>query len=65
MSDIIARILANDFITNAVNIISDLNKKAYEENLIEFNDLFSKYNDGIDTSAMTKAFDELKRKYSS
>ena len=65
MSDIIARILAKDFITNAVNIISELNKKPYEDNLIEFNYLFSKYNDGIDTSAMTKAFTELKNKYSS
>ncbi|RJE72989.1 hypothetical protein [Reichenbachiella sp. MSK19-1] len=65
MSDKIARILANDFITNAVNIITDLNKKPYELNLIEFNTLFSKYNDGIDTSALTKAFDELKKKYSS
>ncbi len=65
MSDIIASIKGNVLKTNAVNIISKLNKKPYKENLDEFNDIFSKYNDGIDTSAFTKAFTEMKEKYSS
>ena len=65
MSDKISSILANDFITNGINIISELNNKSYAENLTEFNKLFSKYNDKNDSSALTKAFTELKEKYSS
>ncbi|MCD8448050.1 hypothetical protein [Tenacibaculum finnmarkense] len=65
LSSIISRILSKKFITNGVNFLSKLNGKSYQDNLMEANELILKYEQDEIHLPMTKAFEDLKKKYSS
>jgi hypothetical protein len=64
MSDIISKIIGNEFVTKGVEVISKLNGKSNATNLIEFNELLSKHIKENRYLPITKMFDELKKKYS-
>jgi hypothetical protein len=64
LSSKIASLMANDYITNGVNYLCEINNKTYEANLLEVNELIEKYK-GKDLYLTTGIFEELKKKYSS
>lgn len=61
----IADILAETFMTNGINLITKLNNKTYEENLIEVNELIEKHKAENNKLYVAEIFEELKKKYSS
>lgn len=60
-----AYILAQNFITNGINHLSELNKKSFEENEIEVKKLIEKYEKDDKALYIVKIFEDLKKKYSS
>lgn len=59
-----AYILGQDFITNGINNLSELNQKTFEENEIEVRELIDKYEKDEKGIYLTKIFEDLTLKYS-
>lgn len=64
-TSLISYILAQNFMTNGINYISELNKKSFEENEIEVKELIEKYKNGGNLLYIVNIFEELKIKYTS
>ncbi|KQO21243.1 hypothetical protein ASF10_14075 [Flavobacterium sp. Leaf82] len=63
-TSLISYIIAEDFMTNGINYISELNKKSFKENEIEVKELIEKYEKDEKGLYIMKIFEELKTKYS-
>lgn len=64
-TSLISNILAENFMTNGIKYITELNKKSFEENEIEVKKLIEKYDKDDKGIYITKIFETLKKKYSS
>jgi len=62
--NIMATYLAETFITNAINKLSEMNDKSYDENLIQLNQEMQKF-DGSYSEQSIKAYRILYEKYKS